>query len=147
MKKDRQAELRKDLDALIAKHEATAEQGKPTVEVVGSYIIETGGNGKRLYKWRDGAKLDTYDMDLFDFINYCLFPIDDFAQLLAESGDEPPPEAIVIERLYAGAMTKVEQMIEELERRTGTFKIIMVRCPGNDFLREKIIDVVRTAKE
>jgi hypothetical protein len=121
---------------------------KEVAEISGKYIIETDVDGKRIYKWRDGAELDTYDMELLEFINYCLFPIEDFARLIAESDDEPPPEAIVIERLYDGAMAKIKQMIEELEKRTGTTKIIMARSVCRDFLRQDTVDVTREiAKE
>jgi hypothetical protein len=121
---------------------------KEVAEISGKYIIETDVDGKRIYKWRDGAELDTYDMELLEFINYCLFPIEDFARLIAESDDEPQPEAIVIERLYDGAMAKIEQMIEEFEKRTGTTKIIMARSVCRDFLRQDTVDVTREiAKE
>ena len=118
------------------------EKVKKGAEMLGGkYSVEIDENGKRIYKWLDGVELKTSEWELGGFIDYCLYPIRDFAKSLIESEDEPPPEGTVLERLYDAAMWKIEQMIGELEKRTGTTKIIMTQFVDHDFLRQDIVDV------
>jgi hypothetical protein len=107
-------------------------------------------DGKEVYKTLDGfgrpgRKVDTMEWDIHQYINYCLFPLQNCINRMREANEfesETGQFVEILGRLYEAADVQLEKMEEAIYKDMGWIKIATTNesCFG-DFLQQDFLEV------